>query len=291
MSGVATEQLHIINKHGQQIDIPLLEDKDLATAVDTGDGTCLTVYMNGRKLYAPTTNQKDIPDEACMMLKDANGEIRYIHQIYGTKTAVLYATYTGSFTISGLECPFGGYIIAKSSNGSSGSSGTGTTKGGSGGNSGMGWSINVNGTSYVIPSGGGGGGGGAGGRRASGGNAKDGSPGGGGGGGYGSTVTIPFEDTVLTVNGTRGQNAGSGRNGTAGGAGGNSYPDSVSTATLHKGNSGASGSAGGNYSYNGRVIRYGSPGGAGGEGGYGYQEHDNVSQSTYSVQIFRYLYI
>ena len=154
--GIVSEQLHLY-KNGEQIDIALTDDKEMALGTDSGDGTCLSVFMNGRVLFAATNDKKNVPDVAPLALKDGLGNIRYVHKMPGTKTPVLYATYTGSFSLASLDFPFGGYIVARASNGSNGKT---RSSDNDGGDSGYGWRVNIDGTSCIVPSGAGGGGGG-----------------------------------------------------------------------------------------------------------------------------------
>ncbi|MBR0124299.1 MAG: hypothetical protein IJJ66_11210 [Treponema sp.] len=285
--GIVNEQLHLY-KDGEQIDIALTDDKEMALGTDSGDGTCLSVFMNGRVLYAATNDKKNVPDIAPLALKDGLGNIRYVHKRPGTKTPVLYATYTGSFSLTSLDFPFGGYIVARASNGSNGTTG-GSDK--DGGASGYGGSVNVDGTSHVVPSGGGGGGGGTfSGTKPSGyTNISNGRTGEAGSGGKGSTVTINIEEGSHSISASVGRNYGDDGKGLDGGVGGSSWPSSSASATLHKGSSGSSATVG-RASYMGRTYSYGRAG-SGARGGYGYDGIEEVSQSTYSVQIYRYLYI
>ena len=83
-------KLHVINKSGVQVDIPLYTTKTEALSLDQGDGTALSVFYGGQNLYAPTTNRPSYPDEAVLALVDGQGQTRYVHRSIGTKTAVLY---------------------------------------------------------------------------------------------------------------------------------------------------------------------------------------------------------
>lgn len=291
---IVTETFPFINANGERVDIPLTDDKNIALATDTLKTSCLAVYMGGRKLYAPTSNSKTVPDIAPLAFFDADKNIRYVHTHFGEKTPVLYATYTGSFNIADIQSPYGGYVEIRSSNGSSG--GGGSNKGsGSGGSSGYGWKINVNGTDYNVVSGGGGGGGGHGtnpsGTRPYGAtNIVSPTNGGGGSGGSGSFLKVEWEDEQFSISATVGRNGGGGDGNYNGGAGGNAWPLNASGENLHRGISGGTGRAG-SWRYMNRT--YSGASSSGGRGGYGYNSGsgEESSQGSYSVKIYTYQYV
>lgn len=286
---IVTETFPFINANGERVDIPLTDDKNIALATDTLKTSCLAVYMGGRKLYAPTSSSKTVPDIAPLAFFDADKNIRYVHTHFGEKSPVLYATYTGSFNIADIQSPYGGYVEIRSGNGSKGSSG------GSGGSSGYGWKINVNGTDYNVVSGGGGGGGGigtnpSGSRPAGATNVVSATDGSGGGGGLGSFLKVEWEDEQFSISATVGINGGGNRSGLNGGAGGNAWPLNANGDRLHRGNSGRTGRAG-SWRYMGTT--YSGSSGSGGRGGYGYDSGsgEESSQGGYSVKIYTYQYV
>ena len=291
---IVTETFPFINSNGERVDIPLTDDKNIALATDTLKTSCLAVYMGGRKLYAPTSNSKTVPDIAPLAFFDADKNIRYVHTHFGEKTPVLYATYTGSFNIADIQSPYGGYVEIRSSNGSSGRGGS-NSGGGSGGSSGYGWKINVNGTDYNVVSGGGGGGGGhgtkpSGARPVEATNVVSPTNGSGGRGGSGSFLKVEWEDEQFSISATVGRNGG-GEGGTYnGGTGGNAWPLNASGEDLHRGNSGGTGRAG-SWRYTNRT--YSGTTGSGGRGGYGYDSGsgEESSQGSYSVKIYTYQYV
>ncbi|MBP5359504.1 MAG: hypothetical protein J6Y69_10055 [Treponema sp.] len=269
---IVEEKLHVLNKQGQVMDISLTDVKSEALGTDEGDGTCLSVFRNGRILYAATNDKVDVPDPALLALKDSQGQLRYVHGIPGTKTLVLDATYTGNFDID-LDCPYGGRIIIRSSNGSQGYNGKSNSwssaNGRYGGNSGYGWKLNLGNLSdyveFTAPSGGGGG--------ARGQNSNYSA----GGGGAGSQLVLEFGRLSLPLSARTGLNGGgsgtfhSSPNNDDGGPGGASWPYSDSSTT-HKGqasqNQGRTESCTKDkYGHTTcTVTNYGSRGGAGGAG-------------------------
>lgn len=232
---IVEEKLHVLNKQGQVMDISLTDSKSEALGTDEGDGSCFSTFRNGRILYAATNDKVDAPDPVRFIFKDSQGQLRYVHGIPGTKTLVLDATYTGNFDID-LNCPYGGRIIIRSSNGSQGyngrKAGWGDSGGRYGGNSGYGWKLNLGNSSdyieFTAPSGGGGG---------ARGQYSDYSA---GGGGVGSQLILEFGRLSLPLSARTGLNGGG--KGTYhgnphnddGGPGGASWPYSDSSAT-HKG--------------------------------------------------------
>ena len=232
---IVDEKLHIINSHGEVVDIALTDDKNIALATDSLKTSCLAVYRNGRILYAGTNDKVDVPDAALLKLRDGQGQLRYVHGIPGTKTLVLDTTYTGNFDID-LDCPYGGRIIIRSSNGSQGynggSNGWSSADRRHGGNSGYGWKLNLGNLSdyveFTAPSGGGGG--------ARGQNSGYSA----GGGGAGSQLILEFGRLSLPLSARTGLNGGgtgtfhSSPSNDDGGPGGASWPYSDSSAA-HKG--------------------------------------------------------
>jgi hypothetical protein len=291
---IVTETFPFINANGERVDIPLTDDKNIALATDTLKTSCLAVYMGGRKLYAPTSNSKTVPDIAPLAFFDADKNIRYVHTHFGEKTPVLYATYTGSFNFADIQSPYGGYVEIRSGNGSSGGGGS-NSGGGSGGRSGYGWKINVNGIDYNVVSGGGGGGGGhgtnpSGSRPAGATNIVSPTNGSGGSGGSGSFLKVEWEDEQFSISATVGRNGGGGGGPNNGGTGGNAWPLNASGKNLHRGNSGGTGRAG-SWRYMNRTVSGSS--GSGGRGGYGYGSGsgEESSQGGYSVKIYTYQYV
>lgn len=262
---IVEEKLHVLNRQGQVMDISLTDTKSEALGTDEGDGTCLSVFRNGRILYAATNDKVDVPDPALLVLKDSQGQLRYVHGIPGTKTLVLDAVYTGDFDIN-LNCPYGGRIIVRSSNGSQGFNGKNQSWGDSGGhryggNSGYGWQLNLGNSSdyveFTAPSGGGGG---ARGQKS---NYSA------GGGGAGSQLIIEFGKLILPLSARTGLNGGgkgtfhSSPNNDDGGPGGASWPYSDSSAS-HRGQGSLNQPMG--YNTITHITNYGSKGGAGGAG-------------------------
>lgn len=326
---IVDEKLHIINSHGEVVDIALTDTKSEALGTDGGDGTCLSVYRNGRILYAATNDKVDVPDAALLKLRDGQGQLRYVHGIPGTKTLVLAATYTGNFDIT-LDCPYGGRMVIRSSNGSQGYNGKSnswsSSDGRHGGNSGYGWKINIGSeydyVEFTAPSGGGGGA-----RGQNSGYAA-------GGGGAGSQLILEFGSISLPLSARTGLNGGgtgtfhSLPNNDDGGPGGASWPYSDSSAD-HKGASSPSQGRTesctrdkyGNVTCT--VTNYGPRGGAGGAGyknqvvrswyvngldktgqvenlseatvnvsGFDiYASLNNLSTATHSVEIYKYMYV
>lgn len=270
---IVEEKLHILNKQGQVMDISLTDSKSEALGTDEGDGSCFSKFINGRILYAATNDKVEAPDPARFIFKDSQGQLRYVHGIPGTKTLVLDAVYTGDFDIN-LNCPYGGRIIVRSSNGSQGFNGWGQSWGDSGGhryggNSGYGWQLNLGNSSdyieFTAPSGGGGG------ARGQNSNYSAGS------GGAGSQLILEFGKLILPLSARTGLHEGG--KGTYhrspynddGGPGGASWPYSDSSAT-HKGQTSPNQpretyTTSDNYgNTTTHVLNYGSIGGAGGAG-------------------------
>lgn len=268
---IVEEKLHILNKQGQVMDISLTDSKSEALGTDEGDGSCFSTFRNGRILYAATNDKVDAPDPVRFIFKDSQGQLRYVHGIPGTKTLVLDAVYTGDFDIN-LNCPYGGRIIVRSSNGSQGANSRGHDWGGyhrPGGNSGYGWQLNLGNSSdyveFTAPSGGGGGARG----QYSGYEA--------GGGGVGSRLIIEFGKLILPLSARTGLNGGgegtfhSSPYNDDGGPGGASWPYSDSSAS-HKGQTSPdqpresyhTSDSYGNTTLH--ITNYGSKGGAGGAG-------------------------
>lgn len=291
---IVTETFPFINANGERVDIPLTDDKNIALATDTLKTSCLAVYMGGRKLYAPTSNSKTVPDIAPLAFFDADKNIRYVHTHFGEKTPVLYATYTGSFNIADIQSPYGGYVEIRSGKGSIGKGGS-SRGGGAGGSSGYGWKINVNGTDYNVVSGGGGGGGGHGtnpfGSRPAGAtNVVSPTNGSGGSGGSGSFLKVEWEDEQFSISATVGRNGGGRGSHNNGGTGGNAWPLNANGDNLHRGHYGGTGRAG-LWRYMNRT--YSGTKGYGGRGGYGYDSGsgEESSQDGYSVKIYTYQYV
>ena len=326
---IVEEKLHVINKQGQVMDISLTDSKSEALGTDEGDGSCFSEFINGRILYAATNDKVEAPDPARFMFKDSQGQLRYVHGIPGTKTLVLDAVYTGDFDID-LNCPYGGRIIIRSSNGSQGyngnSNGWSDADGRHGGNSGYGWKLNLgNSFDYVeftAPSGGGGG--------ARGQNSGYSA----GGGGAGSQLVLEFGSLSLPLSARTGLNGGG--TGTYhrspynddGGPGGASWPYSDSSAT-HKGQASPNQSRE-SYSttdkYGHTSTHISNLGSNGGAGGAGYKNQavnrwyangqdktgqvanlanvtvnvggfdisaslSDLSTATHSVEIYKYIYV
>lgn len=270
---IVEEKLHFINKQGQVMDIALTDSKSEALGTDEGDGSCFSEFINGRILYAATNDKVEAPDPARFIFKDSQGQLRYVHGIPGKKTLVLDAVYTGDFDIY-LNCPYGGRIIVRSSNGSQGynNSSRGWDDSGHryGGNSGYGWQLDL-GNSYnfiefTAPSGGGGGARGQ----------NSGYPA--GRGGVGSQLILEFGKLLLPLSARTGLNGGgkgtfhSRPNNDDGGPGGASWPYSDSS-NHHRGQgslnqpkeSYTTTDSYGNY-VSTHVSNYGSKGGAAGAG-------------------------
>lgn len=327
---IVEEKLHILNKQGQVMDIALTDSKSEALGTDEGDGSCFSEFINGRILYAATNDKVEAPDLARFMFKDSQGQLRYVHGIPGKKTLVLDAVYTGDFDIN-LNCPYGGRIIVRSSNGSQGYNGKSAGWSDShryGGNSGYGWKLNLGNLSdyveFTAPSGGGGGARGQ----------KSGYPA--GNGGVGSQLIIEFGKLILPLSARTGLNGGG--EGTYhkrplnddGGPGGASWPYSDSSAATHRGQTSPNQpretyttSDYGGYNTTTHISNYGSKGGAGGAGyknqavkrlyangtdrTYQVDNYPNVevnvggfdiyaslsdlSTATHSVEIYKYKYI
>lgn len=325
---IVEEKLHFINKQGQVMDIALTDSKSEALGTDEGDGSCFSTFRNGRILYAATNDKVEAPDPARFIFKDSQGQLRHVHGIPGTKTLVLDAVYTGDFDIN-LNCPYGGRIIIRSSNGSQGyngkSNGWDDANRRHGGNSGYGWKLNLGNLSdyveFTAPSGGGGGARGQ----------RSGYPA--GNGGAGSQLILEFGKLILPLSARTGLNGGG--EGTwhhrndDGGPGGASWPYSDSSAT-HRGQKSPNQpvesydytDSYGNY-VSTHILNYGSKGGAGGAGyknqavkrlyangtdrTYQVDNYPNVevnvggfdiyaslsdlSTATHSVEIYKYKYI
>lgn len=270
---IVEEKLHILNKQGQVMDISLTDSKSEALGTDEGDGSCFSEFINGRILYAATNDKVEAPDPARFIFKDSQGQLRYVHGIPGKKTLVLDAVYTGDFDIN-LNCPYGGRIIVRSSNGSQGFNGQNQRWGDSGGNryggnSGYGWRLNLGNSSdyieFTAPSGGGGGA-----RGQHSGYAA-------GNGGVGSQLILEFGKLILPLSARTGLHEGgigtyhSSPYNDDGGPGGASWPYSDSSAT-HKGQTSPNQpretyTTSDNYGHTTtHVSNYGSKGGAGGAG-------------------------
>jgi len=312
---IVEEKLHILNKQGQVMDISLTDSKSEALGTDEGDGSCFSEFINGRILYAATNDKVEAPDPARFMFKDSQGQLRYVHGIPGKKTLVLDAVYTGDFDIN-LNCPYGGRIIVRSSNGSQGfngrNQGWSDSGGRYGGNSGYGWKLNLGNSSdyveFTAPSGGGGG---ARGQRSD--YAA-------GNGGAGSQLILEFGKLLLPLSARTGLNKGgagtfhSSPNNDDGGPGGASWPYSDSSAT-HRGqkspdqpknhrNHGSIGGAGGAGYKNQAVKRWYANGTdktdqvanlaqvAVNVGGFDISASlSDLSTATHSVEIYKYKYV
>lgn len=274
---IVEEKLHFINKQGQVMDISLTDSKSEALGTDEGDGSCFSEFINGRILYAATNDKVEAPDLARFIFKDSQGQLRYVHGIPGKKTLVLDAVYTGDFDIN-LNCPYGGRIIVRSSNGSQGFNGRNQSWSDSGGhryggNSGYGWQLNLGNSSdyveFTAPSGGGGGARGQDSTYEA------------GNGGVGSQLILEFGKLILPLSARTGLNGGgegtfhSRPNNDDGGPGGASWPYSSFFSTHHKGQRSPdqpvksyTTSTPGLYGSTTHIINYGSKGGAGGRGWY-----------------------
>lgn len=310
---IVEEKLHFINKQGQVMDIALTDSKSEALGTDEGDGSCFSEFINGRILYAATNDKVEAPDPARFIFKDSQGQLRYVHGIPGKKTLVLDAVYTGDFDIN-LNCPYGGRIIIRSSNGSQGyngkSNGWDDANRRHGGNSGYGWKLNLGNLSdyveFTAPSGGGGG---ARGQRS----LFE-----AGGGGAGSQLILEFGKLILPLSARTGLNGGGegtwSHHNDDGGPGGASWPYSDSSAT-HRGqkspdqpkniaNNGSRGGAGGAGYKNQAVYRWYANGTdktnqvanlaqvAVNVGGFDISASlSDLSTATHSVEIYKYKYV
>lgn len=305
---IVEEKLHILNKQGQVMDISLTDSKSEALGTDEGDGSCFSEFINGRILYAATNDKVEAPDPARFMFKDSQGQLRYVHGIPGKKTLVLDAVYTGDFDIN-LNCPYGGRIIVRSSNGSQGYnesrrwSDSGHRHGG---NSGYGWKLNLGNSSdyveFTAPSGGGGGARGQYSSHAA------------GNGGIGSQLILEFGKLILPLSARTGLNGGgegkyhSGlTRGDDGGPGGASWPYSDPSES-HKGQTSpndslSKGGIGGAGYQNQAVKRWYANGTdktdqvvnlaevAVNVGGFDISASlSDLSTSTHSVEIYKYIY-
>lgn len=326
---IVEEKLHVLNKQGQVMDISLTDSKSEALGTDEGDGSCFSTFRNGRILYAATNDKVDAPDPVRFIFKDSQGQLRHVHGIPGTKTLVLDATYTGDFDID-LNCPYGGRIIIRSSNGSQGyngrSAGWGDSDGRYGGNSGYGWKLNLGNSSdyieFTAPSGGGGGARGQYSSYSA------------GGGGVGSQLILEFGKLLLPLSARTGLHGGGkgtynrNPNNDDGGPGGSSWPYSDSSAS-HMGQKSPnqpieSYTTSDNYGHTTtHITNYGSKGGAGGAGyknqavyrwytdgqdktnqvanlaevdvnvgGFDISARlSDLSTATHSVEIYKYIYV
>lgn len=314
---IVEEKLHFINKQGQVMDISLTDSKSEALGTDEGDGSCFSEFINGRILYAATNDKVEAPDPARFIFKDSQGQLRYVHGIPGKKTLVLDAVYTGDFDIN-LNCPYGGRIIVRSSNGSQGYNGRdqswNASGGRYGGNSGYGWKLNLGNSSdyveFTAPSGGGGG------ARGHHSNYEAGN------GGVGSQLILEFGKLILPLSARTGLHEGGEgiyfkeKNiNNSGGPGGGSWPYSDILSDTHRGqkspdqprilgNYGSVGGAGGAGYKNQAVKRWYANGAdktsqvvnlanvAVNVGGFDISASlSDLSTATHSVEIYKYIYV
>lgn len=210
-----------IGKDGVSKELPLYDDRSEVLVSDEASGQAFGITdYTGRKLYAPTNNKKNIPDESHLAFIDKDNKVRYTHSLPGIeKYRPVQNTYYESVVL-GFNIANGLEIDLYSSDGSSGQNGSGIPygQGGDGGSSGTTFQIKIedfdNGNSYYttyIPGGAGGGGGGGSCASGSGGGA-----GGAGGTGQHSKFVIPrtkiSKNFIITINKLSNRSGDSGRN-------------------------------------------------------------------------------